>query len=105
MQDRERAKHHEFLPSLPCHARLVLALESAILSHCASNPRLEAAVEECVADLTAQRLTEEQIVSTMTELVDGVASAAWSRAPSSEAKALAATVAEWSAAACRRLAS
>jgi hypothetical protein len=105
MQDREPGKHHEFLPSLPCHARLVLALESAVLSHHSNDARLEAAVEECVADLRAQRLSEEQIVSTITELADGVVSSAWSRAPASEGESLRAMVAAWSAEACRRLAS
>lgn len=105
MHDHDHEKHHEHLPSLQCHARLVLALESAVLSRRSNPERLAAVVEECVADLRTQKLTEEQIVATMTELVDGVTSAAWSRVPPSEAEALAAEVAAWSAAACRRLVS
>jgi hypothetical protein len=102
MPDRADAVCNSHLPSLPCHARLVLALESALLSHRSAPPRLEAAVCECVADLKAQSLTPEQVLATITELVHRVSCSAWMGIPPGEVEALAAQIVEWSAAAYQR---
>ena len=101
--DEHQQQHNEFLPALPCHARLVLALESAVLSHRSNTERLMSVVDDCVVDLRAQGLDEHQIVTTMTELVADITSAAWSRSAEEESAALTAEVAACSAAACRRL--
>ncbi|HEX6533916.1 MAG TPA: hypothetical protein VF041_04920 [Gemmatimonadaceae bacterium] len=105
MESSEHEQHHAHLPGLRCHARLVLALESALLSGRPDIERLDAVVEECVANLRAQELTEEQVVHTMMELVSGVTAGSWSRCPEWESEALAAEVAARSAAAYRRLTS
>ena len=89
---------NKYLPSLPCQARLVLALQSALLGHHSDSQRLQTAVCECVADLKAQRLTSEQVIATISELVRQVSCGEWMRIPPSEATALASQVAHWSAA-------
>ena len=103
--DEHQPQHNEFLPALPCHARLVLALESAVLSHRRNSERLTSVVDDCVADLRSQGLDEQQIIATMTELVSDITSAAWARSAEEDSAALTAEVAACSAAACRRLSS
>ena len=90
------------LPSLPCHARLVLAIEAALLSHRSAPPRLETAICECVADLKAQRLTLEQVNETIAGVVRKVSDNAWMGIPPGEVDTLAAQVAAWSVAAYQR---
>ncbi len=102
MSDRVDAVCNSHLPSLPCHARLVLALESALLSHRSAPPRLETAVCECVADLKAQRLTLEQVNETIAGVVRRVSDSAWMGIPPREVDSLAAQIVEWSTAAYQR---
>ena len=102
MPDPADAMHNGHLPSLPCHARLVLAVESALLSHQSAPQRLESAVCDCVADLKAQRLASEQVLATITEVVRRVSATAWMEIPSREVEALVAQIVDWSAAAYLR---
>jgi hypothetical protein len=90
------------LPSLPCHARLVLAIEAALLGHRSAPPRLEMAVCECVADLKAQRLTLEQVNETISDVVRRASNSAWMGIPPREVDSLAAQIFAWSAAAYQR---
>ena len=102
MPDGANEVCNSHLPSLPCHARLVLAIESALLSHRSASPRLETAACECVADLKAQRLTLEQVNETIAGVVRRVSDSAWMGIPPREVDSLAAQIVTWSAAAYQR---